>query len=199
MVADPATSRRYAQAYVNALEGPRRLGQVEAPPRPSGQHLEQGLSELTFICETYQASKELERFLGSPEIASSEKWTLLSKLFSELAGAETMGLLHLLLRWDRVDHLPLIAQEAKLLAETRAGVLRGIVTTAHPISSSELGALSQGLGKLLGKQVVLERQMDPALMGGLRISVGTLLLDGSVQRLLQKIRRHLLQTKGSSP
>lgn len=108
-----------------------------------------------------------------------------------------MGLLHLLLRWDRVDHLPLIAREAKILAESRQGILRGIVTTAHAISSSELGALSQGLGKLLGKQVVLERQLDPALMGGLRVCVGSLLLDASVERLLQQVRRHLLQTKGS--
>jgi F-type H+-transporting ATPase subunit delta len=180
-MADWAIAHRYAQAYVNALEASRRL--------------DAGLSELKLLADTYSASQDLRRFLGSPEIGTQEKWELLSKLLSELVGPEGMGLLSLLLRWDRVDHLLFIAKSAQAIAEERQGILRGKVITAHPISQSEVSVLAQALGKTLGKRLLLERTLDPAAIGGVRVTVGTLLLDGTVTSQLAQVREKLLATK----
>lgn len=180
-MADTAVARRYAQAYVNALESSRRI--------------DAGLSELSLLSETYGGSKDLRRFLGSPEIGSPEKWDLLSRLFSERVGPEMMGLLSLLVRWDRVDHLPVIATQARAIAEARQGIVRGLVTTAHPISSAEVSAISGALGKALGRKVLLERALDTHLIGGVRIAVGTTLLDGSVKSFLHQVREQLIQAK----
>lgn len=182
-MADRAVACRYGEAFVGALEKSRRL--------------EGGLEELKFVAKAYEGSRDLQRFLGSPEIGEEEKRSLLSRLFSSSIGPETMGLIDLVLKWGRVDHLPAVAEEAVKVSEERRGLLRGTVTTAHPISSAEAAALGAALGERLGKRVVLERRVDPQLIGGVRIWAGSLLLDGSIQALLQEIRRQLMKAKVS--
>ena len=180
-MADRAAARRYGEAFVGVLE--------------KSQRVEAGLEELKFAARAYEGSKEFQRFLGSPEIGEEEKRSLLDRTFSSAVGPETMALMELVLKWGRADHLPVIAEEAVKVSEERRGILRGVVTTAHPISSAETDRLAQAVGDRLGKRVVLERQVDRNLIGGIRIAVGTTLLDGSVQGILQKIQQQMIETK----
>ncbi len=183
-MADPAAARRYAEAFVSVLE---RAGRLDP-----------GLEELRLIARTYAESKDLRRFLGSPEIGLEEKDGLLNRLWSDAAGKETMALLHLLLKWDRIDHLPGVADEARKAAEERKGLLRGFVTTAHPISSAETERLARAVGQKVGKRVVLERRVDPKVLGGAQVAVGSTLLDGSVRYMLDQVREQLLAVKVNS-
>ncbi len=178
---DPAVGRRYAEAYLNTLE--------------ASCQVETGLAALKLVSQTYTGSKDLQRFLGSPEIGSEDKEQLLTRLFGESAGAEAMELLKLLLRWDRVDHLPILCEEAIRVAEARRGMIRGAAITAHPISAAETEALARAVGGLLGKQVILERRVEPQLIGGVRVVVGTAILDGSIQTRLEEVRRQLMEVK----
>ena len=183
-MADLAAARRYAEAFVNALE---RAGRLDP-----------GLEELALIVRTYAQSKDLQRFLGSPEIGLEEKEGLLNRLWSDAVGKETMALLHLLLKWDRIDHLPGVSGEAQKAAEERRGILRGVVTTAHPVSSAEVERLAKAVGQKLGKRVVLERRVDPKVLGGAQVAVGSTLLDGSVRAMLGQVREQLLAVKVNS-
>ena len=181
---DRAVARRYAEAFVGVLE---RAGRLDA-----------GLEELGVIARTYGQSKDLQRFLGSPEIGLEPKEGLLNRLWSDAVGRETMALLHLLLRWDRVDHLREVEEEARKAAEARRGMLRGVVTTAHAISSAEAEQLAQAVGRKLGKRVVLERRVDAKVLGGAQVAVGSTLLDGSVQSMLNHVREQLMAVKVNS-
>lgn len=180
-MADRAVARRYAEAFVRTAENSHRL--------------EQGLEDLKGIAETYRQSKPLRRFLGSPEIAPEEKEQMTRKLWAETAQEETMALISLLLRKDRVEELPVLAEEAVMAAEERQGILRGDVTTAYPISSAETERLAQAVGRAMGKKVLLERRMDRGILGGVRIRVGSTLLDQSVRTLLGEVRRQLIHAK----
>ena len=178
---DRGVARRYAEAFVNTLENSKRL----AP----------GLAELQGVAKTYVGSYDLQKFLGSPEIAEEEKERLLAKIWSDAVGPETMALLKLLLEWDRVDHLPAIAEEVVVVAEQRQGIVRGQVITARPISSAETQLVAKAVGSLIRKKVVLERAVDPKILGGVRVTVGTTLLDSSVQTLLEDVRNQLKAVK----
>lgn len=180
-MADRAVARRYAEAFVRTAEGARRL--------------EQGLADLKGIAEIYRQSQPLRRFLGSPEIAPEEKERITERLWADTAQGETMALVRLLLRKDRVEELPLLAEEAAAVAEERQGILRGQVTTAHAISSAETDRLAQAVGRALGKRVLLERKVDAGLLGGVRVRVGSTLLDHSVRTLLGEVRQQLVNAK----
>ena len=169
--------------------------------------------ELQGVAKTYAGSDDLQKFLGSPEIAAEEKERLLNRIWSDdseitsgaatssgshAVGPEIMALLKLLLEWDRVDHLPAIAEEAVVVAEQRQGIVRGQVITARPISSAETELVAKAVGSLIGKKVVLERAVDPEILGGVRVTVGTTLLDSSVQTLLEDVRNQLKAVKVNS-
>ncbi len=179
-MADRAAARRYAEAYVRSLES---------------ASLEGGLKQLAAVAKTYTGSRELQRFLGSPEIATEEKERLLTRLFGDWVGPQGMGFLILLLKRDRMDHLPVIEEEARQVAEEAQGILRGRVLTARPISSSETQALARAASQLLGKKVLLKQELDPQLIGGIRLVMGSTVLDGSLATLLAQIRRQLLEAK----
>ena len=174
--ADFQVARRYAEAFVNTLEASNRL--------------DAGLEELKSVSAIYSSSKQFQRFLGSPEIANEDKIRLLGQVCADI-GTETRALLDLLLRWDRVDQLPAVYSQAVKVAELRRGIYRGTVTTAHPVSSAEVERLNQAVGKALGKKVILERQVNPSLLGGAQIAIGTNLLDGSVSSRLKELSRQL--------
>ncbi|MBI3317962.1 MAG: F0F1 ATP synthase subunit delta, partial [Candidatus Omnitrophica bacterium] len=90
---DRAAARRYAEAFVNTLTSSHRL--------------EAGVEELKVIAKAYAESKDLQRFLGSPEISPEDKQQLLDRLWSEDVSPETRELLKLLIRWDRIEETPL--------------------------------------------------------------------------------------------
>ncbi len=184
---DRTVARRYAEAFVNAIEGSHRQG-------ASGE-MKAEIEELELVAKTYAGSKEFQQFLGSPEIAPEDKKQLMNRLWSQTIGPEGMGLLDLLIRWDRIDHLPALAEEATVIAQARQGILHGQGITARPISSAEVEVLAQAVGNRLGKKVLLERVVDPKLIGGMRIVIGTTVLDGSIQTMLHDIRQKLMDTK----
>ena len=86
---DRTVARRYAEAFVNALEGSDRLSA--------------GLEDLDQVAGMYGQSKDLRRFLGSPEIGPEDKERVLDRALAAGAAPEMMGLLHLLLKKDRVE------------------------------------------------------------------------------------------------
>ena len=178
---DRTVARRYAEAFVNALEKSDRLSV--------------GLEELDQVSGMVGQSKELQRFLGSPEIGPEDKERVLDRALAAGAAPEMMGLLRLLLKKDRVENLQVISEEARELSEARQGIVRGEVTTAHPISSQETERLAQAVGKAMGKRVILDREVDPSLIGGVRVAVGGALLDGSVRAQLEKVREQLKAAK----
>ncbi len=193
--ADFQVARRYAEAFVNTLEASNRL--------------DAGLEELKSVSAIYSSSKQFQRFLGSPEIATEDKSRVLGRVYAEACGGvhsddasrcadvgtETRALLDLLLRWDRIDQLPAVYSQAVKVAELRRNIYRGTVTTAHPVSSAEVERLNQAVGKALGKKVILERQVNPSLLGGAQIAIGTNLLDGSVSSRLKELSRQLKEIK----
>lgn len=183
-MADAAVANRYAEAFVNALE---------ASGKPAG--IAAGLEELKGVAQAYDSLKQMRAFLGSPEISREQKEGLLARIGSSRLGLEGRGLLNLLLRWERIDHLPAIAAQAARIARERQGLLYGEVVTARPICAAKAQAIEKAVGRRLGKRVVLERRLEPRLLGGVRVLVGTTLIDQSVQRLLEEIRFELKQVK----
>ena len=180
-MADRIVARRYAEAFVRTAE--------------ASQRLEENLRDLKAIAGTYAQSKALRDFLGSPEIGPEDKVRLTHRVWADSAREETLALLKLLLKKDRMNHLPLLADEAVKVAEQRQGILRGEATTAHPISSAETERLAGAVGQVLGKKVLLERRVDPEILGGVQIKVGSTLLDGSVRKLLEEVRGQLKSVK----
>ncbi|HET9941520.1 MAG TPA: ATP synthase F1 subunit delta, partial [Candidatus Eisenbacteria bacterium] len=110
-------------------------------------------------------------------------------------GRPVSGLLHVLLKRRRLDHLVAIAEEFEKLAEKAQGITHATVRTASPITDAQADRLTQVLMRRMGGTIQLTREVDPSLLGGAAVSLDHKVIDGTLASELRRIRRALLQAR----
>src|SRR5262249_1382993 len=132
-------------------------------------------------------------FCELPWFTSSAKRTAAAEIAARLeVSTLARDFLALVAAQGRVGHLEAIITAYRELDDEAAGRVRARVRTAAPLSDSERTALAGKLGRALGgKQVVLEEVADRELLGGFVAEVGSLLVDGSLDGQLARLRDRL--------
>ena len=97
----------------------------------------------------------------------------------------------MLVESDRIGLLPEIHQISDTLKDAADGVARAHISSAFPVTDSELAALKAALEKRFGKKIEATVGVDPDLIGGATIVVGDTVIDGSVRGELQAMATHL--------
>lgn len=103
----------------------------------------------------------------------------------------TRNFVQLLFLKDRQDVLETVAEAFRQHALEQRGVVEGVVEAPRALGSSELGKLEQALAGRLGKEVVLASRVNEDLVAGVRVFVGSRMLDQSVQGRLEDLRKRL--------
>lgn len=103
----------------------------------------------------------------------------------------TKNFVQLALDRRREGILPHVAEAFRRRALAEERVVEGVVETARALGSSEISALEASLGKRLGSRVRLSQRVNDSLVAGVRIFVGTRMIDQSVQGRLETLRRRL--------
>ena len=86
-----------------------------------------------------------------------------------------------------------IAAAFEQVYEKHQGIQAVTVYVPSKLDSAEADRIAQGLGAKLNKKVKLQQEVDPELIGGIKIRIGDNVIDGSVQAQLRLIRQDLLQ------
>ena len=173
-----ATAARYAKALFSIA---RAAGTAEAIVR----ELEQFAAEL-------RGNRELEVVLLRPWIKPAERQAVAVEV-AKRAGCsplvqKTIGLVA---ARGRMDHLPELVEAYRALVDADAGRVRAGVRAAVAFTEDEKKLLAARLGHALGKQVIIKESVDPSLLGGFIAQVGSLVLDGSLDGQLARVRERL--------
>ena len=134
-------------------------------------------------------SADLRTLIGSPAFDAAEKGAGLAAI-AEAAGfsATTKKFLGLVAANRRANVLPgMIAAFEKLAAEDRGAVAAEVVT-AMPLTDAQAKALAAALRTALGKDPEIETRVDPAILGGLKVRVGSRLYDASLKSRLDSLK-----------
>jgi len=140
------------------------------------------------------SGSELYPALRHPLIPRGERLALVREIF---AGLEpyVRNLLLLLVERGRVAHLGEIFQEFIALREEREGLAHVQVSTPYPLDGLR-DLIKERLEEVTGREIRLEERLDRSLIGGIRIRMGDLVLDGSVRAQLERLREELLEEGG---
>jgi F-type H+-transporting ATPase subunit delta len=93
----------------------------------------------------------------------------------------------------RTEVLPVAAEEfATMLREHRREAVAEVVS-ASKLDDEARAALRAKLETITSRKVTLVEKVDPELLGGMRVKVGSMLLDGSVRRRLASMRADLMR------
>ena len=155
---------------------------------------------LDAVAESYAAVREVmagdarvARFLEGPQVAEDEKKALLRSLFAGRIEPVLLDFFLLLIDRNRIEHLDDIGAEFARLVEVEQGVARAHVVTAVPLPADFEPELVRRLEVLTGSRVVLEKKVDPFVIGGVCVTVGDRVIDGTVRAGLRRLREQMLQ------
>jgi F-type H+-transporting ATPase subunit delta len=128
--------------------------------------------------------------LTSSRVPSEAKGSLLQSGLAGI-GPLALNLAHLLVEKGRIALAEDVRAEYQRLLDEHRGMAQATVLTAVPLSEDERQAVVRRLQELTGKEIVLETQVDPEMLGGLVARVGDRLIDGSTRSQLLKLRSRL--------
>lgn len=129
-------------------------------------------------------------FLTSPVVSADKKRAVLAELLPGTS-EDVSRFLGILAHRDRLGLVPEITVAFRRLVNEQRNIAVANVTTAVPLDERQKTVIASRLGRRLGKTVVLETRVDPAILGGVIAQVGDNVIDGSVRGRLERLRRTL--------
>jgi ATP synthase F1 delta subunit len=178
-VADAAV-RPYAEALFEAADEAGRLDGVQR--------------DLAAVAEAVAASRDLARALVNPSFPEHAKSLIIAKLAQ---GGEPLveKALQVLLRNGRLALLADLHEAFDERYRDRERSLAVRLTTAVPIDDGQAESLRKQLEQATGQSVTLQRTVDASIIGGIVLRVRDLLVDASVRRRLDALRRSLSHSR----
>jgi F-type H+-transporting ATPase subunit delta len=134
---------------------------------------------------------ELRELLRNPQLDPRARAAALEEV---LAGGDQLlrNFLLVLVDKGRIGQLEVIAEEFERLVAEQEGVLSAELTTAVELSDDDERRLLQQIETASGRKVEATRHVDPDLIGGIVLQVGSHRLDASVRGRLDRLRRSLV-------
>jgi F-type H+-transporting ATPase subunit delta len=147
------------------------------------------VEEFDLVARAWAASVELRQAFENPRVPHAAKKAIALELAAWLGvGRVIKNTLELLIDRRRAKTIPFIARKLGELADAHKGIVRAEVTTAVNLDASYYARLQAQLERMTGKQVVVRRSTDPALIAGVVTRVGDRVFDGSLRTRLQSLR-----------
>ena len=166
---------RYAQALYDLAEQGGSVANVEA--------------DLTGLAQMRTESQDFRRLLDSPTIAADDKAKgMLAIADAAQVSPLTRKFLGLLGANGRVAALPTVASAYKRLAADKRGAIAAEVVTAVPLTGAQRDGVAAALRQAIGRDPEITTRVDPAILGGLRVKVGSRLFDASLRTRLDQMR-----------
>lgn len=148
--------------------------------------------ELSAVAELIGSQKSLEQALTNPLYDSAGRRKVLMAVIEKLGLSQVMqSFLVLLFDKRRIAFIGQIDQFYQKLADELKGVMRASLVSATELSSDAVEKIRVALSQRTGKDILLEVEKDPSLIGGLVTRIGDLVLDGSIKSQLVNMRESL--------
>jgi F-type H+-transporting ATPase subunit delta len=156
--------------------------------------LDEVAGDLTQLRAMLHDSADLMRLVRSPILSRDEQGRAIAAVAqSAQLSALTRDFLAVVARNRRLFALPaMIAAYLATLAQRR-GEVTAEITAAQALSEAQLAALGDQLRRAVGRRVSLDVKIDPGLIGGMIVRLGSRMVDGSLRSKLQRLRLAMRQ------
>jgi F-type H+-transporting ATPase subunit delta len=166
---------RYAVALFELAKDQKQLEQVER--------------DLGIFQAMIDGSAEMRRLVLSPVIsADDQSKALASVLHMEGISGLTANFLNLIARNRRLFAVSDMIKSFRALLSRERGEVNADVASAHPLTQEQLQQLSDTLRTSIGKNVRIDTRVDPNLLGGLVVKIGSRMIDSSLRTKLNNLK-----------
>jgi F-type H+-transporting ATPase subunit delta len=151
--------------------------------------LDQVATDLERFNQALDTSNDLTRLVKSPVFSAGEQGRALEAVLDTLKiGGLTKNFLLLVARNRRLFAVPAMISAFRAMLARERGETSASVTAAAKLTETQVTALKQALKAALGKEIMLEERVDPTLLGGLVVKVGSRMIDTSLRTRLNSLK-----------
>ncbi len=151
-------------------------------------------NEIRSLLELLENSAELKNFLDNPVIKPQDKKAVLQRITGDQVNPLLRNFLMLLVDRGRILFLQGIGQQYLVLLRKLNQTVLAEITSAHPLTEAQQNTLTEKVKAMTNaRSVEVSTTIDPDLLGGVIIKVGSRVVDASLRGQLRRIGMKLAQ------
>ena len=133
--------------------------------------------------------------LKNPGIGYTDKCNIVDNVFVDDFPDEIRNFLKLLIDNGRIGYFPHIVEFARL-RYSHEGREVAVIKTSYPLDLAVIEKIEEGLQKRLGKKFKFFIELDSSLLGGVKVVIGNIVIDGSIRRRMDDLREKIKNAHG---
>jgi F-type H+-transporting ATPase subunit delta len=145
-------------------------------------------NSLAAVRQALAESDDFRALTSSPLIGREDKVRAIAPVADAMRlDPLTKNFLGVLARNGRLGQLGNVIRSFNLLAAGHRGEIAAEVTSAHPLDDEQVEAIKQNLRTRMGRDIAVDLDVDPAILGGLVVKIGSRMIDGSIRTKLNTL------------
>ncbi len=144
-------------------------------------------SDMLGLMAAVARDPDMANLVGNPKVDRTQLAEIFESVCEGKLDEDARQLIRLLAENHRIGALPAIRDQYEALRHQHEGILDAQITSAFSMTAPELDALVNGLEKRFGKKIRAEVTVDASLIGGVKVTVGDLVIDGSVRARIDQM------------
>lgn len=173
------TARRYAKALLQIGDKQGNVPQLQ--------------QELDTVAATVSTNADLTRLVASPLVLPTKKAEVFEAILAAAKVSQTLRhFFRVVAEAGRLNLLQDLRRTFADLVDERAGIVEAKVASAQTLTDAQEKALISSLAARTGKTIRLTWHQDLTLLGGVKVQVGSTVLDASLQGQLRQLKTQLL-------
>jgi F-type H+-transporting ATPase subunit delta len=146
-------------------------------------------AELASFSKALDASDDLKRLIRSPVFGIDEQSAAIGKIIERMRLGKTVGdFLRFVTQKRRLFAIPAMIRAYQALLAAKKGIVPAEVTVAEPMPAAMLADLKAALAKSAGAEVSLDVKLNPDIIGGMVVKLGSRMIDASLKTKLNALR-----------
>ena len=174
------TSERYARALFEVASDSSELDNIE--------------NSLVEFLNIYDSSSEFINFIKNPTQSNINQLKAVDIISKKLNFSKNLkNFLSLLVKKRRIFFVKKITQNFFKLCSKKRGEVKASLTSSKNLSQAELNDISSQFSNSMGSKIKFDYSVDETLIGGVKIQLGSLMVDTSIKNKLKKYEKLMLE------
>lgn len=148
-------------------------------------------SDALTLLETVVKDSQMESLIGNPRIQRHQLVALIIEVAGDHLDTAAKQFVEVLVENNRLLLLPQIRSQFEVLRREREGVIDARITSAFRMDEGQISHLVKDLEARFKRGIRPDVWIDPALLGGVKVAVGDVVIDGSVRGRLDRMEAAL--------
>ena len=175
------TSERYSRALFEVANENSEINKIE--------------TNFNDFLNLYNSSDEFRNFIKNPTQTIENQFNVINLISEKLNFSKNLkNFLSLLIEKRRIFFVYKIAESFLRLCSKKRGEVKASLVSSKSLSKDELNDISEKLSKSMGSTIKFDYIVDESLIGGLKIQLGSFMIDTSIKNKLKKYEQKMLES-----